>query len=121
MAKRGERIADPAQSRRDDIEEIDDQGVAKSPQIVEWIERLDAIQPEVFLGRRPAVHIRCIYHTPVVIQAGIAPSGRRYEFQPGQVQEIDLDDVEYLLFLTREQRPCCSSGEVKPLKYFELA
>jgi hypothetical protein len=68
----------------------------------------------------PVACICCIYHTTVVIPAGVTPSGRRYEFQPGQARDVDPDDVDYLLSLTHEQRPCCG-GEVKTIEYFKMA
>jgi hypothetical protein len=89
------------------------------PQIADWIKRLDEVQ--VALPDHLSVVaycIRCIYHTTVVIPAGVTPSGRRYEFQPGQARDVDPDDVNYLLSLAHEQRPCCS-GEVKTIGYFE--
>jgi len=117
------RVEDKTGDRRDFGRVAGDPGdpeaAPESPQITEWIERLDQVRPEAFL-EPPASGIRCIYHTAVVVEA--TPSGRRYEFQPGQVRgDVDPDDVVYLLGLAREQRPCCPGGEVRPIKYFELA
>lgn len=92
---------------------------AGDKQIADWIKRLDEVQVAL-PDHLPVVacYIRCIYHTAVVIPAGVTLSGRRYEFQPGQSRDVDPDDVDYLLSLAHEQRPCCG-GEVKSIKYFE--
>ncbi len=89
-------------------------------QIGNWIERIDQFKPA--LPVPPPAAIRCVFHTAVVIEAGRTPSGRRYEFKPGEVRgDVDPADVDYLLSLEREQHPCCSGGAVRPLKFFELA
>jgi len=98
----------------------DEDESAGDPQIADWIKRLDEVQVALPDQRPVAGYVRCIYHTAVVIPAGVTPSGRRYELQPGQARDVDCDDVDYLLSLTHEQRPCCG-GEMKTIKYFELA
>ncbi len=99
---------------------IEGMGDRPDEQIENWIERIDHLKPD--LPVPPPAILRCIYHTTVVIDAGRAPSGRRYEFKPGEVRgDVFSDDVEFLLGLKREQRPCCSGGALQPLKFFELA
>ena len=63
--------------------------------------------------------VRCIHSTVVVVNN--APSGRRYEFAPGEVKyDVDPLDVQHLLSLAREQATCCGGG-TQSAHYFERA
>ena len=60
--------------------------------------------------------IRCIYVSRVVVST---PSGRRYDFLPGQQSTTPKYDARFLLSLQRNQDRVCCSGPGEPIKYFE--
>lgn len=68
--------------------------------------------------------IKNIFHTRVVIQD--APSGTRYDFQPGEVKkvgrakgQVKTKDVDYLLSKERSSPAGCCNGSASFIKYFE--
>jgi NAD-dependent DNA ligase len=63
--------------------------------------------------------VRCVWHTRLVVPAEQTPTGTRYDFQPGEQQEVALRDVGFLLSLKRESRGCCSGSPVQEHKFFE--
>lgn len=81
-------------------------------------------RPRVTQKRPRFVGLRCIWSTRVVIEPHTMPSGRRYEFKPGQVRgDVEQADMTALLALERKQLPGCCGGVLNPppLKYFEVA
>ncbi len=64
--------------------------------------------------------LRCVWHTRVVVSRTL--SGKRYDFEPGQVQTVSSLDEPVLLALEKKQAACCQ-GAASPsiLKYFERA
>lgn len=63
--------------------------------------------------------VRCIWHTRLIISAEQTPTSTRYEFVPGEQQEVAMEDVAYLLSLKRESRGCCSGSPVQIHHMFE--
>ena len=63
--------------------------------------------------------LRCIWHTRLVVGAEQTPTLTRYDFQPGEHQEVAIEDVAYLLSLKRESKGCCSGSPVQIHHMFE--
>jgi len=64
------------------------------------------------------VRIRCIYESRLIVGEDKTASGRRYEFNTGEVKPVDLRDYFILLGLETKPSGCCG-GTVRPQKYFE--
>lgn len=74
-------------------------------------------------ARPKPIKLRCVFHTRVVVPQQRTATGRRYQFDAGQVQTVNPLDVSGLLALQREQPPGCCGSESNPriLKFFEKA
>ena len=80
----------------------------------------DLLSDLVFTGVVSTQNLRCVYSTRVVVPAHLTPSGKRYDFQPGQQQPVNFEDINYLLSLKRNQSAgCCGSGNTGPINYFQ--
>lgn len=91
----------------------------KTKEAPKWTSR-----PSKITQRPRFVSLRCIWSTRVIIEPHTVPSGRRYEFKPGQVRgDVERVDMTILLALERKQLPGCCGGvpNPPPLKYFEVA
>lgn len=73
-----------------------------------WVERTE---PEY-------APIKCIWHTRLVIGSNQTVTGNRYEFQPGQVQDVNVKDIAGLLAMIKIQQVCCGGMKADPLRYF---
>ena len=63
--------------------------------------------------------VRCIWHTRLVVPAEQTPTLTRYDFQPGEQQEVAMEDAGYLLSLKRESKGCCSGSPIQIHHMFE--
>lgn len=70
------------------------------------------------IAKPPEVKLRCIFDTRLVVRN--APSGTRYDFQPGEVKPIRAEDKGFMLALVRKPAGCCG-GTGQPRPYFEEA
>lgn len=64
------------------------------------------------------VPLRCNFHTRVVVEGHRTPSGKRYDFGPGEEQPVNSQDMDYLLSLIYRQSNCCGGGTPADIKYF---
>jgi hypothetical protein len=66
------------------------------------------------------VTLKSNFHTRLVIPGERTPSGTRYEFEPGEVNDtVLLKDRDYLLSLIYQQSSCCGSSQApQPINYF---
>lgn len=69
------------------------------------------------------INLRCLFHTRLVIGEHLTISGKRYVFDPGEVQSVFAPDAERMLLMEKAQPPgCCGSRSNPPsIKYFEVA
>lgn len=72
------------------------------------------VQPE------STYYVKCVYHTRVVVEAGV-PSGSRYDFQPGEVKPVKAEDRQFLLDKKRETSAGCCGSTDTVIPYFEEA
>jgi hypothetical protein len=97
----------------------------------EWTERKKAA-PRVKAPPEPdkkvqvgpnVVNLRCLWHTRLVVTANRTLSGKRYQFEPGEVKSVLAIDANRLLAMEKHQPPGCCGSESHPpvLKYFEPA
>lgn len=54
--------------------------------------------------------LKNIYDTRVIVGADRTPSGKRYEFEPGQQKPVEPEDYHFLLSLNRNPGPGCCGG-----------
>ena len=67
----------------------------------------------------PARTLQNIHITRVIVRASTTPTGKRYEFLPGQKQPVNDADADYLLSLEHGQAESgCCGGQTVPAKYF---
>lgn len=64
------------------------------------------------------VTLKSNFHTRLVISGERTPSGTRYDFQPGEMNEVLARDKKYLLSLVYQQSNCCGGQVPQPIKYF---
>lgn len=74
-------------------------------------------------GKPTVINLRCLWHTRLVIGEHLTLSGRRYVFDPGEVQSVFAPDAERMLLMEKAQPPGCCGGQGNPpsVKYFEPA
>lgn len=61
--------------------------------------------------------LKCTYSTRVVVDN--APSGQRYDFQPGETKPVKAEDVPFLLSLKRATGGGCCGSTPGLVQYFE--
>lgn len=80
-----------------------------------WTEQ-PKTEPKQQIEQPKTKRIKSIWHTRLVLNGVI--TGNRYEFQPGEVKEVDAKDFHYFLEKTKIQKVCCGGMKAQPLKYF---
>jgi len=63
--------------------------------------------------------IKCVWSGRLVVPAEQTPSGTRYLFEPGQSQQVNILDYEFLLSKKKDGAAGCCGNSGTPIKYFE--
>ena len=67
----------------------------------------------------PTSQLRSIYDSRVIVSADRTPSGRRYDFEPGQALLVLDEDLPILLNMKTSGGGCCGGGSTTdPQHYF---